>query len=249
MRIFFSILIIAFLCSGIILDAPAKDVLEEKISEEVLRRQIKNEYFGKINKASLMQRKVLGYRESKYGVNSVETLGLLEGLAWMSMEQQDFKEAEMFYQRVIKIRKELLPSSDDNTNELAVAYFTIGDSYLYRSQYVKAVDSYDESLSIATNHAHRGDTLSRKGIAYEGLEDHQNAVGTYLEALKEYDAARTFNPRNSKSIDKRVLIVYRRLPELYHKLGENRKVKEYQDLIKDMKRRMEAERKAEKDGL
>ena len=57
------------------------------------------------------------------------------------------------------------------------------------------------------------------------------------------------DPRNSKSIDKRILIVYKRLPELYHKLGENRKVKEYQDLIKEMKKRMKAEQKAEEDGL
>jgi len=248
-KIFLSILIIAILSSGVVLNTFSEDVLEEEVSEEVLRKQLKYEYSGKINKASLMQRKVLKYRESKYGVNSAETLGLLEGLAWMSMEQQDFEEAEMFYRRVIKIRKESLPESEDNTNELAEAYFKVGDSHLYRSQYKEAITSYDESLSIAVNHGHRADTLSRKGIVYEGLNDHESAVEIYLNALQEYDAARTFDPRNSKTIDKRILIVYKRLPELYHKLGENRKVKEYQDLIKEMKKRMEAERKAEEDGL
>jgi len=249
MRILFSILIITFLSSGIALDTYSEDVLEEEISEEVLREQLKYEFSGKINQTSLMQKKVLGYRESKYGVNSVETLELLEALAWVSMEQQDFKEAEMFYQRVIKIRKEVLPASDNNTSELAMAYFMIGDSYLYRSQYMEATASYDDSLSIAVNHGHRADTLSRKGIAYEGLKDHESAVGAYLEALNEYDAVRTFDPQNSKSVDKRVFFVYKRLPELYHKLGENRKVKEYQDLIKDMKKRKENERKAEENGL
>jgi len=38
------------------------------------------------------------------------------------------------------------------------------------------------------------------------------------------------------------------LPELYHKLGENKKVKEYQDLIEDMKMQMKVERKAKEDG-
>lgn len=249
MKIFLSILIIAILGSGIVLNTYSEDVLEEEVSEEVLRKQLKYEYSGKINKASLMQRKVLKYRESKYGVNSAETLGLLEGLAWMSMEQQDFEEAEMFYRRVIKVRKESMAPSDDNTREIAVAYFQVGDSHLYRSQYEEAITSYDESLGVAVNHGHRADTLTRRGFAYEGLKDHQNAVETFLEALEEYDIARAFDPRNSKSIDKRVLIVYKRLPELYHKLGENRKVKEYQDLIKEMKKRMEAERKAEEDGL
>jgi len=249
MRIFFSMIVFVVLSNSIVVNAYSKDVLEEEASEKVLREQIKKKYIGKIYKASLMQRKVLKNRESKYGVNSVETLGLLEALAWMSMEQQDFKEAGILYQRVIKIREELLPSSDDNTNELAVAYFTLGDSYLYRSEYRNAVTSYDESLSIAVDHAYRGDTFNRKGIAYEGLKDHKNAVKTFLEALKEYGIARAFDPRDLKSIDKRVLIVYKRLPELYHKLGENKKVKEYQNLIKNMKRRMEAERKAEEDGL
>jgi len=218
MRIFLSMVMIAILSSSIVVDAT---------SEEVLRKQLEYEYFGNINKASLMQRKVLGYLESKYGVNSVETLGLLEALAWISMEQRDFKEAEMFYQRVIKVRKESVAPSEDNTSELAIANFKLGDSHLYRSHYEEAIDSYEESLSIATDHAHRADTLSRIGIAYEGLKDHANAIEIYLEALKEYDAARTFDPRNSKAIDKRMLIIDKRLPELYHKLGESRKVKDY----------------------
>ena len=42
--------------------------------------------------------------------------------------------------------------------------------------------------------------------------------------------------------------IYRLCNILYHKLGENKKVKEYQNLIKYMKRQMEVERKAEEDG-
>ena len=101
----------------------------------------------------------------------------------------------------------------------------IGDSFLYRSRYARAISNYDESMSYAIDRGHRGDTLSRKGIAGEGLKDHQRALDFYLEALKEYDAAKTLNPENTKLIDKRALIIYKRLPELYHKLGENVKVK------------------------
>jgi len=241
MRIIIVIFIAAVFSSTVVWDAHSEYVLDKEVSEDVLRKRIRNKYLGKIEKVELMQKKVLKYNESKYGVNSVETLKFLEALAWMNMEQQDFKEAGQFYLRVIKIRGELLPRSDDNIEELGVAHFKLGDIYLYQSQYVRAIASYDESMSFATNHGNRGDTLNRKGIASEGLKDYEKAVEIYLDALKEYDTAKTLNPENTKLIDKRVLIVYKRLSELYHKLGENKKVKEYQVLIKDIKKQNEKE--------
>jgi len=227
MRIFLSMVVIAIFCNSIVVNVYAEDASVGEVSEKVLRKNIKKDYIEKINKASLMQRKVLGYRESEFGINSIETLGILEALAWMSMEQQDFKEAGMFYRRVIKIRKEVLPASDDNTSELASAYFMLGDSYLNRSQFGKAVTSYDESLSIDVDHGRRGDTLNRKGMAYEGLNDHENAIEIFLEALKEYDVAKTIDPENSISINKQVRIINKRLPKLKLKLKqEKRRVEE-----------------------
>ena len=246
MRIIFSILILVLVSNVVVLSAFSEDVLEEEVSKEELFKQMQERYSRKVRKTGFMQKKVLEYNEKKFGVDSIETLKSLEALAWMRMEQQDFKGAEIFYQRVIKIRKELLPQSEENVKELATVYFMIGDSFLYRSRYARAIANYDESMSYAIDHGHRGDTLSRKGIAGEGLKDHQRALDFYLEALKEYDTAKTLNPENTKLVDKRVLIIYKRLPELYHKLGENVKVKEYQDLIKDIKAQKREERKAEK---
>lgn len=249
MRIIYSIFIIMVLSGVVVPNIYSKDASRKEVSKDALRKKMRSKYLRSIDKAGLMQRRVLDYNESKYGVNSVETLRSLEALAWMNMEKQNFQAAEEYYWRIIKIRKELLPQSDGNIKELATVYFMLGDTYLYRSYYTKAIGSYDLSLSLAVDHGHRGDTLSREGIAGEGLEDYERALGFYLEALKEYDAAKTLNPQNAKLINKRVLIVYKRLPELYHKLGENKKVKEYQNLIKDMKAQREKERKAEEDGI
>jgi len=155
MKIIFSIFVVFVLSSIVVLDACSEDVLEKKISKDILYKQMRNQYLRKIDKADLLERRALEYNESKYGVNSVETLKPLEALAWMTMEQQDYKEAEILYRRVIKIRKELLPRSDDNIKELGVIYFMLGDTYLYRSQYTRAIASYDESLSFAIDRAQR----------------------------------------------------------------------------------------------
>ena len=198
-------------------------------------RQWEGDFSEKIYEASKIQKKALQYYEKKYGLFSVETLKPMEALAWMSMEQGDFQEAENLYRRVINIRNTNVPPSVENSESLGTAYFLLGDSYLYRKQYILAETNYDQSFSLAEDPGHRGDVLSRKGIIYQELKKYEDAINFYLEAVDEYAIAKESNPRKMKQINKRILNAYSALSKIYKKRVNNEKYAEYQNLVDAMK--------------
>jgi len=92
-------------------------------TEEVRSDHMTQGITGALVEADSMQQRVLKYYEDKYGYNSVETLSYIEALAWMNMELQQFKDAEHYYLRAIKIREDKMQPSAANSQELAVSYF------------------------------------------------------------------------------------------------------------------------------
>jgi len=202
--------------------------MSEVFSNDPSIRQWEGDVLEKIYEASKIQKRALQYYEKKYGLFSVETLKPMEALAWMSIEQGNFQEAENLYKRIINIRNINVPPSAENSESLGTAYFMLGDSYLYRKQYMLAETNYDKSFSLAEDPGHRGDVLSRKGIIYKELEKYEDALNFYLEAVSEYEIAKESNARISKHINKRILNAYTALSKIYKKTVNNEKYIEYQ---------------------
>jgi len=225
MKIIYALLILVlagnFHVPGVFSDEPSIGQLDWEISE-------------KISEASKIQKRALQYYEQKYGLVSVETVKPMEALAWMSMEQGDFQEAENFCKRIINIRNTKFPPTAENIERIGTAYFMLGDSYLYRKQYEPAETNYDKSFNLAEDLGHKGDVLSRKGIIYQELEKHEEAINFYMEAVSEYERAKESNPQLSKQINKRILNAYSALTEIYKITNDFRKMAEYQNLFDAM---------------
>jgi len=145
------------------------------------------------------------------------------------MELQDFKTAGSYYSRIVEIRKYKMAASASNTKELAVAYFMLADSYLYREFLLEAETYYNKSLINAIDPAHQGDVYSRKGMIYEGMKEPEKSIDFYLSAIKKYEMSKNRNPKSRQLINKRLLKVYGALEDLYSKIEKPEKVKEYAD--------------------
>jgi len=217
LKILVSLLVFILLCT------PA---VSDEVPEDLSSIELEANVYTKIAETMLIQRRVLVYTEQKFGVNSVESLESLEALAWMNSELTKYRDAEMYYQRAIKIIKEKMPQTSENTAKLAVNYFMLGDTYLYRKLYLHAEESYDDSISVAVDPGHRGDAFNRKAMIYKKTNNDEKTLGYYLEAVNAYRSARA-----SKQVQERLLNTYRSIMKIYQKLDDLEKVQEYQNLI------------------
>ena len=220
---------LAVVCRCAVVAVYAQEDANEQAVQAEVDRKLEGDLYKKIVEASLLQEKVLNYQVRKHGVDSIETIKPMEALAWMYMEIGNYNEAEVLYRKILQLRGEKVPPSEENTRYTGIAYFMLGEINFLRDRYLLAEDNYDRAIQLAVDPEARGDALDRKGKIYKSIGNYEKALGYYLRAVEEYKAA-----KKSQKVDVRLMSAYASLVEVYKGLGLRLKAKEYQDLIDEM---------------
>ena len=229
MKRLFTFLCVAVFCFCAVSDVRAQEDGNEQAGQVDADKKLEGDLYKKIVEASLLQEKVLGYKVRQYGVDGIETIKPMEALAWMYLEIGNYNDAEVLYRKILQLRGEKVPPSEENTKYTGIAYFMLGEINFLRDRYLLAEDNYDQAIQLAVDPESRGDALDRKGKIYKSIGNYDKALGFYLKAVEEYKAA-----KKSQKVDMRIMSAYASLVEVYKGLGLRLKAKEYQDQIDEM---------------
>jgi len=111
----------------------------------------------------------------------INNLGYIYGVKYM------YKESELMYEQVLKLRlgRLLQDSSDEQRSAVARAYWGVGDALYNQSKYKEAIDQYSKGLAVlakarSLEARKQTATINRlMGKSYEKMGDYQLAADCY----------------------------------------------------------------------
>ena len=194
----------------------------------------------------------LGYfnHESNMNYTELKTYAqLYNNLALVDVKLNNYKEAEDYNIRALKIREKLVLIDSDSYYDLAMSYNNLG--YLYRvlKDYDKSIMMYHKSLDIKLDKLDlkKEEYLSSLGINYNNLgfvykhkEDYIKSLEYYKKALEISDKLYLYNPM--QAIDSYALRL-KNLGSLYIDLKEYKLAEEMLLKSIDIRRSLIEDRK------
>jgi tetratricopeptide (TPR) repeat protein len=107
-------------------------------------------------------------------------------LGVMNAEQEEYKEAIIFFEKSIEILKKILPANDPN---LATSYNNIGSMYNNMGEYSKALSSHEKALairqqSLPPNHPDLAMSYNNIGSLHGKMQQYAQALPYFEKALE-----------------------------------------------------------------